>query len=116
MPYPRILARWIGLASLACALSATAGVNSWTMTGPDSGWVTAIEIHPTNPQISLAATTGGLYRTSDGGANWTRLNEGISTPRNMAFDPTNPNRVFVANANSQLWVSNDAGAVFALAQ
>ncbi len=115
MPHRKTFARWIGFASFVCALTAAAGTNSWTRTGPDTGWVTAIEIHPTNSQISLAATTGGLYRTSDGGANWVQVNESIYTPRNMAFDPTNPSRAFIANANSQLWISNDAGATFALA-
>ena len=116
MPYSKALARWMGPALLACALSAGAGTNSWTYTGPDSGYVTAIAIHPTNSQISLAATTGGLYRTGNGGANWVRVNERIYTPRNMAFDPTSPNRVFVAHANSELWVSNDTGATYELAQ
>src|SRR5690348_13745031 len=116
MPHTKSLAPWMAaLASIACIVPAFAGVNSWTTTGPDSGDVTAIEFHPTNPQIALAATAGGMYRTADGGANWSPLNPGLSSARNMAFDPTNPNRVFAAIANSELWVSGDAGATFTLA-
>ena len=54
MPHTKSLAPWMALASIACTVPAFAGVNSWTTTGPDSGDVTAIEIHPTNPQIGRA--------------------------------------------------------------
>lgn len=33
-------------------------------------YVKSIAVHPTNPDIVLAATGGGLYRSVDGGANW----------------------------------------------
>ncbi len=39
-----------------------------------SGRVTAIAIHPTNPDIVYVGTAqGGLYRTTDGGTNWAPL-------------------------------------------
>jgi len=33
-------------------------------------YVKAIAVHPTNPDIVLAATGGGLYKSTDGGKNW----------------------------------------------
>src|SRR6185436_16640799 len=105
------LARWIGLVALACTFSAVAGVNTWTMTGPDAGSVHAVAIHPTNSQTALISTTRGLYRTSDGGAHWFLVNEyQYSFATSIAFDPTNPNRVFAVNG--ALWRSDDAGFSF----
>src|SRR5438477_483300 len=60
---------------------------SWTAIGPApipngqttpvsavSGRVSAIAVHPTNPNIVyVGAAQGGVYRSLDGGATWTEL-------------------------------------------
>ncbi|MDQ4122115.1 MAG: hypothetical protein M3209_11805 [Acidobacteriota bacterium] len=62
---------------------------AWTPIGPNpipngptaappvtaaSGRITAIAVHPTNPNIVYVGTAqGGLYRSLDGGTNWTPL-------------------------------------------
>jgi hypothetical protein len=51
------MARWLGAASLACAFSALAGINSWTSNGPDTGWVFAVAMQPTNAQVALASSS-----------------------------------------------------------
>lgn len=57
----------------------TDGGETWTRASnglainPDTGqpyYVKAIAVHPTNPDIVLAATGGGLYKSVDGGASW----------------------------------------------
>jgi hypothetical protein len=115
MLHSRLLAPLAGLLLAAAALTATAGINTWSTNGPDSGWPLAVAIQPTNPQLALAATQRGLYRTVDGGANWMLVGEQISSARSIAFDPVLPVRVFVADS-SQLWVSLDSGLNYALAQ
>lgn len=35
-------------------------------------YVKSIAVHPTNPDIALAATGGGLFKTTDGGKNWSQ--------------------------------------------
>ncbi len=74
---------------------------------PVSGRVTAIAIHPTNPNIVYVGTAqGGLYRTLDGGSTWTPL---MDTAQTLAIgavtiDPLNPSTVFVGTGegNSSL--------------
>jgi hypothetical protein len=44
-----------------------------TLTVGQTRTVRRLAIHPTNPQILLAATSAGLFRTSDAGATWTSL-------------------------------------------
>jgi photosystem II stability/assembly factor-like uncharacterized protein len=42
-------------------------------TNPATGqphYVKSIIVHPTNPDVVLAATGGGLYKSTDGGENW----------------------------------------------
>src|SRR4051812_29829668 len=82
-----------------------------TRTDPVSGRITAIAIHPTNPDIVFVGTAGGgLYRTLNGQAanpTWTPLMDTIQLQSNgvsalgtlsigaIAIAPSNPNIVYV---------------------
>jgi hypothetical protein len=78
---------------------------------PVSGRVTAIAVHPTNPDIAyVGAAQGGLYRTLNGGLTWTQLMDNassglIGTPLAVgaiAIDPTNPSNVLVGTGEGNL--------------
>ena len=96
---------------LSCALPSNAGVNAWTVSGPEGGFAKVVAPNPTQPSTVLASTFGGTYRTTDGGANWSLVSQSLS-PYNFAFDPTNPNRVFAGSGG--LIRSDDGGQSFAL--
>ena len=88
-----------------------------------------LEIDPTNPRILYAALwnhrrnpwfvhsggeSGGIYKSVDGGENWTELEGGL--PKNVgnigvAVAPSNPGKVYaiVEAAEGGLYVSTDAG-------
>jgi photosystem II stability/assembly factor-like uncharacterized protein len=69
--------------------------------------VPRILIHPTNPDIVYVAAMGplwtsggerGVYKTTDGGRNWTRVlvtNE-TTGAHDLIFDPTNPDVIYAA--------------------
>ncbi len=64
----------------------------------DGGRIRAIAIHPTNPSIVYAgAASGGVWRTTNGGATWTPLtdNQCSLNTGSIALDPVNPNIVYV---------------------
>jgi hypothetical protein len=42
-------------------------------------YVNRLAISPTNPQVMLAATNGGLYRTTDGAVTWTKVYQQVGT-------------------------------------
>ena len=54
-------------------------------------------MHPTTPSILLAATSAGIYRTTNSGANWTLVQ---STNRfyDMEFKPGDPNTVYASGS------------------
>ena len=65
---------------------------------PVSGRVSAIAVHPSNPNIIyVGAAQGGVYRSLDGGASWTPLMDSALTLAigAIAIDPINPSTVFV---------------------
>ncbi|MBS1793884.1 MAG: VCBS repeat-containing protein [Acidobacteria bacterium] len=80
---------------------------AWTAIGPApivsgtfrySGRTIAIAVHPTNPNIVYVGTAqGGLYRTTDGGTNWTALMDNAQSLAigAIAIAPSNPEIVYV---------------------
>jgi hypothetical protein len=100
------------LPALLYMASATAGVNEFTITGNEGGYVWSIAAQPGNPDVVLAGTARGIYRSTNGGASWTQSTpDMIGLPEYIAFDPVTPNRVYVLNR--QVYVSEDAGLSFA---
>ncbi len=77
----------------------------WTGIGPADllRGVLSIAIHPTNPQtIYIGTTSGEVYKTTDGGADWKALNVGLpsySSVNAIALQPSNPGIVYLGVAN-----------------
>ena len=98
---------------------------SWSEIGPNpipngqttpanavSGRVTAIDVHPTNPNIAYVGTAqGGLYRTLDGGVTWTPMMDGALSLAigAVTIDPLNPSIVFVGTGESNISGDSYAG-------
>lgn len=63
-----------------------------------SGRTTAIAVHPTNPDIVYVGTAqGGLYRSTNGGTNWTRLMDSALSLAigAIAISPSQPETIYV---------------------
>ncbi len=62
-----------------------------------SGRTNSIAFHPSNPNIIyIAAAQGGVWKTTDGGVNWTVLtdNLGSISSGDIAIDPSDPNILY----------------------
>ena len=113
------------------------GGKTWTksLNGLPHHRVARVQVHPTNPQIlwvSLShhkpqgaekALPGGIYKSTDGGANWTPLNNGLGQASDVnenltanysafAVSSKNPNVMYCADSAwnaGVLYVSRDGG-------
>ena len=100
------------------------GGATWTQTG--LSWqlsqglsVNEMVIDPANPNVLVAATDGGVYRTADGGTSWNLQLGGAGTwdAKDIVINPANPNHLFVAvgypgNVNNGIYKSIDNGVVW----
>lgn len=66
-------------------------------------------MHPTNSSILFAAMTNGLWKTTDGGLNWTRVV--FDSFRDIEFKPGDPDIVY-AVSNNNYYRSTDGGDNF----
>ncbi|MGH3055607.1 MAG: WD40/YVTN/BNR-like repeat-containing protein, partial [Gaiellaceae bacterium] len=69
-------------------------------------WVNRIAHHPTTSGLLLAATSTGVWRTTDGGANWTQTL--AANAEDVDFYPGSPNLAIVGG-NPGVWTSADGG-------
>jgi hypothetical protein len=76
----------------------------------------AMAVDPFNSQIVLAGTSGGLYRTIDGGSTWTLAPALAGQGTGLAFDGNNSGVVYAAISQSTaagIYRSTDHGVTWA---
>lgn len=85
------------------------------------GRVNGMAVAPGSNQVAYAASEwGGIYKTTDGGANWVHLDGHLPQATwEVAVDPTNANQVYATSfydgrvaSVSGIQVSSDAGATW----
>ncbi|WP_130734750.1 T9SS type A sorting domain-containing protein [Flavobacterium sp. J27] len=70
-----------------------------------------IIMHPTNNLILFCATNTGIYKTTDGGVNWTNVRTGSFAQGAIRFKPTNPSIIYGVT-NTTFYKSTDTGNTF----
>ena len=99
-------------------ISADAGI-TWQTVGSAGRW-RDIEFKPNNPTVIYAARHGNgsnIYRSTDGGENWSVINNGMSGGRNrplIAVSPDNPEVIYALFSSSDhgfhgLYKSSNSG-------
>jgi len=89
--------------------SVNGGVD-WSAVGSLEAAVNALALHYQRPGVIFAATTEGLYRSSDGGDVWLPIAGGIwKIPLNIVtIDPLKPSVMYVGGPKG-VFKSNDGG-------
>lgn len=77
---------------------------------PD-GFANKLLVHPDNPTTAYAFYYGAIFRTTNGGINWTRWTVDSTSPNSLAFDPTNSSQITLVGDDGT-WNSDDGGATW----
>jgi photosystem II stability/assembly factor-like uncharacterized protein len=105
-------------------LKSTNGGDCWTRQGKDEFTGAAfyqIAVHPTDSDIAYAATTNGLFRTTNGGFQWSLVGGGLPQPEpppeptagwatSVVFDPTDGNKAWAAFWGSGVYECSNAAS------
>jgi uncharacterized repeat protein (TIGR01451 family) len=97
---------------LTIAGTAWAGINGWSYTGPDGGFVNGVAWHPARDGVVFAAA-GRVFRSTNSGTSWTAVSATAPIYGQFVFDPANPDRILVAG--QPVMRSLDGGASFTAA-
>lgn len=91
-------------------LKSTDGGNSWDFTGLNlnnsPSVLNEIYIDPSNSQRVFVGSSSGVFRTTNGGTNWTNVRSG--NIRDIKLKPGDGSTIY-ASTNSQLFRSSDGG-------
>src|SRR5215472_5376535 len=73
--------------------------------------VFGLTVHPTEPRTVFAGADDGVYKSSDGGQSFTRLDSPMNALHvwKIAVDPTNPDIIFAGTRPAALFRSTDGG-------
>jgi photosystem II stability/assembly factor-like uncharacterized protein len=99
----------------ASARTVMAGQGVWRTGGPWGGSVGDLAIDPKSPSTLYAATYGGLFKSTDGGATWAPSGAGLpnGSVGRLAIDPLQPSRLHVAIWGAGVYRSADGGKSWA---
>lgn len=93
---------------------------TWTQLGSIGSVLDEIKVSPSNPNIIYATSTGGIWRTNNGGNTWSNIAIGLPTNSNqitdLAIDNLNPNQIYITvsgyAAGIKVFSSNNGGATW----
>lgn len=107
----RVLSKAKGIQRITWQTIGPHGVNAlpshWGIT---SGRVRGLAVHPTNSNIVyIGAAAGGIWKTTDGGDNWTPLGENLEslTFGAIAIDPQNPETIYAGTGEVRFNFGNN---------
>jgi photosystem II stability/assembly factor-like uncharacterized protein len=101
-------------------LKTTNGGATWTTQGAaqfTGACFFRITVHPTDPNTAFAATSVGLYRTTDGGTTWVQLTNGLPpisltvlAATDVVIDSATPTTAYVAFWGDGVYQTTNAAA------
>ena len=106
------------LAVFCCALALTTSVpaygadNVWSSSNLDSLIIYALVIDPGTTSTLYAATSGGVYKSTNAGVDWDDVNTGLtnSNVRCLIIDPLDPDILYAGTFGGGVFKTIDGGA------
>ena len=76
---------------------------------PTNKTVNGFAVDSLNPKIMYAAMRDGLFKSTDAGETWKRIENGLKNLAAVSINPKNPKEIYVSAADGTIFMSSDAG-------
>ena len=88
---------------------------AWQSGGPYGANIRALAIDPTTPTTLYAATSAGVFKSTNSGGTWSAVNAGLTNLAviALAIDPTNPATIYAGTSGAGAFKSTDSGVTWA---
>jgi hypothetical protein len=87
-------------------------LNPWYTGGPYGGYVNSLAMAATNPDVIYAGTETGVYKTTDGGATWTKTNHPVTYVLAVQVAPDDPDTLYAGTLVAGMSTSETGGATW----
>jgi photosystem II stability/assembly factor-like uncharacterized protein len=76
---------------------------------PTNRTVNGFAVDPENPKIMFVAMRDGLFKSTDAGASWKRVENEIKNVAAVAVNPKKQTEIFVSTTDGTIYLSADRG-------
>ena len=80
-------------------------VNQWTSLGPEGGFIRALVIDPINTDTIYTGTGVGVFKSTDGGTNWTITSQEMWVTA-LAINPVITTKVYAGTGYNGICIYN----------
>ena len=71
--------------------------------------VNGFAVNPQDPKIMFVAMRDGLFKSTDAGASWKSVGNGLRNLAAVTVNPKKPNEMYVSTMDGTIYVSTDTG-------
>ena len=79
---------------------------------PTNRTVNGFAVDPGNPKVMYVATRDGLFQSTDAGATWKPVGQGLKNLAAVTLNPRKPNEVYASTADGVIFKSTDGGTTW----
>ncbi len=85
---------------------------NWSSSGLSANQVAILAAKGATVYASVTSGATGLYKSTDGGSNWSKVANIAFAPTAIAIHPTKDNVAFVGDSSGKVYVSKDGGGAW----
>ena len=79
---------------------------------PTNRTANGFAVNPVDPKVMYVAMRDGLYRSTDGGARWTPVGQGLKNMAAVTVNPKRPDDVYAVTVDGVVFRNTDNGSTW----